>query len=262
MIKEKVSGRFQLKNFFKHPNNKWTQNQIHNLKIVISNLSAAATTILVSQLWGLGRIDVGLFLASYIILFVTPLLGFSTKLDQSFELSKAWVSSRIPARLRAHPKAQSFISKELQRKRLRFTFFEEIFGVVVIENVAGSMFALKDNAQVGTRAFLRMVFGGETPTGLINNGLETIQNATQKIPGFHTLTENLKNLFTHNYEALDRYPERLLEVGIDPANRVVEDPNLPQNALGEFLGKNLWCSTHYWWFCSCSLCDFIHLQPV
>jgi hypothetical protein len=229
--------RYQFKNFFKHPSNKWAQNQIHNLKIIISNLSAAATTILVTQLWGMGRVDVGMFLAGYIVLFITPLAGFSTKIDQSFELSKAWVSSRIPARLRAHPKAQDFISKELQRKRLRFTFFEEIFAVVVTENIAGSMLVLKDNAQMGTRAFLRMVFGGEPPTVLINNGLQAIQDATQRIPGFNAATEALQNLFTNNYEALDRYPERLLEVGGDASQRVYENPNLPQNALGEFLGK-------------------------
>ena len=229
--------RFYLKNFFKNPKNKWTQNQIHRLKITISNLSAAATTILVTQLWGLGRIDVGIFLAMYIAIFVTPLSGAILKLDQAFELSKAWVSSRIPAKLRAHPKAQDFISKDLERKRMRFTVFNEFFGELILGNIAGDMLVLRDDARMGTRAFLRMVFGGETPTGLINNGLEATKNVGQKIPGLNPLVEIIRELFTNNYEAFDRYPKRLLELSVNQINRVIEDPNLPKHVLGEFLGK-------------------------
>ncbi len=236
---QKGFWRFQLKNLMKHPDNKWMQNQIYNLQIILSNMSAAATTILVTQLWGLGRIDVGMFLATYAIIFITPLAGVALKIDQSFELSKAWVSSRIPTKLRAHPKAQDYISNSLQKKRMLFSVFEQAFGIVILENVAGDMLTIKDNVRQGSRAFLRLIFGGDTPTILIDKGLESLKGLTSKIPGTETLIEKTQSLFTNKYESFERFPERITKLGTEGVNRLIEDPSLPKNALGEFLGKTM-----------------------
>lgn len=228
--------RFFLKNFVKNPKNKWVSNQLHYMKIIIANLPAAMTVILPFQYLALGRIDAGLIMDSYIVMFITVFMGLNLKLDQAFELSKSWVSSRIPRKFRAHPKAQDYIDKKVQVQRYKFTLFETAWAVALVENVAGSMFSIKDNVNIGTRAFLRLVFGGDTPTELISKGVNSVASATQGIPGSQQVTDWVHNFFTNRYEAFERFPQELIDQAPN-AERVFEDPSLPQNLVGEFLGK-------------------------
>jgi len=228
--------RYYLKNFFKNPNNKWLANHTYMLKLITANIPAAAVTIIVSNLYGLGRIDVGAFIAGYIMVYVTFLSGFGVKMSQAFELASAWVYSKVPRKLRASPEAQKYISRSLQKRKMTFAIFENVWQILVEENIAGTMLTLKDNVKYGTRAFLRLVFGGETPTEIIVNFVNKLQLAFQGVPGMNTALEAFKTLISKNYEAFERYPERL---GPAPegVQRVIEDPNLPKSVAGEFFGK-------------------------
>lgn len=234
---QKGFWRYYLKNFFKNPKNKWKSNQIFMLKIITANLPAAAVTIAVSNLYGLGRIDLGSFLASYLIAYSTVLYGLNVKMEQAFELASSWVNSKIPRRLRAHPEAQKYISKNLQKRKILFSIMDSFWDVLVLENIAGTMLTLKDNVKYGTRAFLRLVFGGELPTVLFANFIESVSSAFKSIWGVETFFTSVKNLFTNNYEITQRYPKELLEAG-KGVERLQEIKDLSANKLAEFVGKS------------------------
>lgn len=228
--------RYYLKNFFKNPDNKWAANHIYTLKLITANIPAAAVTIIVSNLYGLGRIDVGAFIAGYIMVYVTFLTGFGVKMSQAFELASGWMYNKIPRKLRASPQAQKYISVSLQKRKMSFAIFESVWSIVIDESIAGTMLTLKDNVRYGTRAFLRLVFGGETPTEIIVNFVNKLQLAFRSVPGLETATEAFKTLISKNYEAFERFPERL-PLPPEGVERVVPDSSLPKSATGEFLGK-------------------------
>lgn len=229
--------RYYLKNTFANPENKWRNNHTYQLGLIWSNIPAAAVTILASNLYGLGRIDVETFLAQYFLIFGTFLTGWNMKIGQGFELASSWVSSKIPRNLRSHPKAQKFINESLQKRRMGFEFFENIYGIVITENIAGDMLVLKDNVKHGTRAFIRMIFGGETPTTLIVNAANAVQKTFSSVPGIDQIRDSIVKLFSNKYEAFERFPERLPKVPGIP--QVGENPNLPKNGIAEFFGKTL-----------------------
>lgn len=229
--------RYYLKNTFANPSNKWRDNHTYQLALIWSNIPAAAVTILVSNLYGLGRIDIETFLAQYFIIFATFLTGWNMKIGQGFELASSWISSKIPRGLRAHPKAQKYINESIQKRRMGFEFFENIYGIVVMENIAGDMLVLKDNVKHGTRAFIRMLFGGETPTTLIVNAANAASRAFNNLPGIEQIKNGVVKLFSNRYEAFERFPSRLEKVPGIP--QVGENPSLPKNVLGEFFGKTL-----------------------
>ncbi len=232
--------RFYLKNFFKNPNNKWADNHIYMLKLITANIPAAAVTIIVSNLYGLGRIDVGTFIAGYIMVYATFLTGFGVKMGQAFELASSWVYNKIPRKLRASAAGQKYISGNLQKRKIMFTYFENIWGILVDENIAGTMLTLKDNLKYGTRAFLRLVFGGDTPTQIIVNFADRMIETFKGVPGMESSLEMVKQLFSRNYEAFERFPEELIKQGDKLGiQRVNVDPNLPNHALGAFIGKSL-----------------------
>ena len=235
---QKSFWRYYLKNVWKNPANKWLDNHVYMLKLITANIPAAAVTIIVSNLYGLGRIDIGSFIASYIMIYVTFLSGMNVKLNQAFELASSWVYNKIPRKLRALPEAQRYINLEIQKRKNIFSLLENFWQVVVVENIAGTMLTLKDNVQYGTRAFLRMVFGGDTPTQIVVHFVDRLIAALNRIPGFVEAAQFFKELISKNYEAFERYPDRL---GLPPSGveRVIENPHLPQSFWGEFLGKLL-----------------------
>lgn len=228
--------RYWVKNFWKNPENRWSKNQIFNLKLITANIPAAAVTIIVSQLYGLGRIDPGAVLAGYIIIYTTFLTGFNLKMDQAFELASSWMKDKIPRRLRANANAQKYIGQSIQKRRFSATMIEEFWAIVVNENIAGSMVALKDNTIIGTRAFLRLIFGGDTPAELLVSLINKLQLALVSVPYAEGAFEWMRNLISHNYEAFERFPERL-GPGPELTERVVEMSGLPENRLAEGLGK-------------------------
>jgi hypothetical protein len=229
--------RYYLKNFFKNPQNKWIDNQTHMLRLVTANIPAFMVTFTVTSLYGLGRIDLGAFLATYIISYGTFLLGIGFKLDQAFELASSWVYNKIPRKLRADTDAQKYINGEIQKRKIAFAFVSEAW-TLVADQVFENMLVLKDNVQYGTRAFLRLVFGGDTPTQIVVDFADKLIGALRAVPGMETSLEFTKTVFSRNYEAFERFPERL-SMPDEGVQRVFEDPSLPKSAMGEFIGKTI-----------------------
>lgn len=225
--------RYFFKNVFKNPVNKWSQNQIYMLKLITANIPAAAITIIVSNLYGLGRIDVGAFLTSYIVIYTTIFIGYGVKISQAFELASSWFYNKIPRKLRAHKKAQQYVNGQIQRQKFRFSIYMNIFDIVIQENIAGTMVTLKDNVKHGTRAFARFLFGGDTPTIIIVNAADKIAEAFGKVPGVEKAMSGVKHLFSNQYPAFERFPERL----IGDAPKPLGQPDLPKSFVGEVVGK-------------------------
>lgn len=227
--------RYYMKNFLKNPDNKWADNHMYMLKLITANIPAAAVTIIVSNLYGLGRIDVGSFVAGYLLIYTMFLTGLGVKMGQAFELASAWVYDKVPRKLRASPEAQKYISSQLQRKKNAFSIYENVYRIGIEDAIVGTMFMLKDNIQYGTRAFERLVFGGETSTGIVVNFVEKIARAFQSIPGVSSVADMIQVLFSNNYEAFERYPDQLGTP--DAVKTAMENTGLPKHSMGEFLGK-------------------------
>jgi hypothetical protein len=225
--------RFYFKNFFKNPKNKWRENHTFMLKLIWSNIPAAAVTILVSQTYGLGRIDPGIILSGYVMIFASALIGFNTKQNQAFELATSWVFDKIPRKFRAHPKAQKYLEVQVQKKRIFFGWFENIWEIVVQENISGDMLTLKDNDRIGTRAFFRLMFGGETPTQILVNFADKLKMGLLLVPGVETVIEGFKHAISNNFEAFERFTP---ELNLVP-DRLLENPDLPKSFFGELIGK-------------------------
>lgn len=230
--------RYYFKNFFKNPSNKWADNHIYMLKLITANIPAAAVTITVANLYGLGRIDIGSFIGGYLIVYGTVLYGLGVKMGQAFELASSWMYAKVPRKLRASPDAQKYINGQLQAKKVMFSLYENIWEVGINDALAGTMFILKDNVIYGSRAFLRVVFGGDTPTVLAVNFADKMIEALRSIPGAQTALEGFKSLISNNYEAFERFPEKL-SLPPDGVQRAMENINLPKNALAEFIGKTV-----------------------
>ena len=157
-------------------------------------------------------------------------------MGQAFELASSWVYAKVPRKLRASPEAQKYFNGQLQAKKTLFSFYENIWEVGLVDAIAGTMFILKDNVIYGSRAFLRLVFGGETPTIIAVNFADKMIEATRAIPGVGSLLEGFKTLISNNYEAFERFPEKL-SMPPEGVQRVVENASLPKNAAAEFIGK-------------------------
>lgn len=233
---QKGFWRNYFKNVFKNPNNKWKDNHIYYLKLIASNIQAAAVTIIIAQALGLGRIDVDVILSGYILAFTMFWTGFNLKTEQAYELASNWMRNKIPRKLRAHPLAMKKVDAMIQANKIKFSFWSTLYGTILIENVAGEMLTLKDNIAYGTRAFMRVVFGGDTPTIIISNFVDKLILTFHAVPGAEKLLGGVKHVFTNNYEAFDRFPDRLVEEG-GRVIRVVENPALPENMAAEALGK-------------------------
>jgi len=225
--------RYYIKNFFKHPANKWKQNHLFMLKLIWSNIPAAAVTILLAQSYGLGRIDPGIIMSGYVMIFASVLIGLNTKTNQAFELATSWVFDKVPRRFRAHPKAQKYIEGQVQKRRIFFGWFENLWEIIVQENVAGDMLTLKDNPRMGTRSFFRLLFGGDTPTEILVNFADRLKSTFIAVPGVETALEAFKKAISNGFEAFKRYPERLPEV----PDKLMENADLPKSFVGELLGK-------------------------
>ncbi len=197
--------RYYFKNL-SNPKNKWTQNQMHYAKLVISNIPAFFATALITNMITLGRFDLDVFLASALVGAISPLLGYNLKLEQAFEISSSWIGSQIPKKWRSHPEAQNYINSEIQKQKFKFNIFYESWA-----NVTGtieSLFEAGDTENFGKRSFLRLLFGGYTPTELATIGLRKIEEIGSFIPGLSHLTQSCEEFLTKNYDAWDKVSPR------------------------------------------------------
>lgn len=229
--------RFYFKNFFKNPNNKWVSNHTFYLKLITANIPAAIITTASMDLIGLQRLEVGNFLTSYLMIYATAFMGMNIKMDQAFELASTWMYNRVPRALRAHPSAQKYINMAIQKHKIWYGYVDNLWSIVIYENIAGAMLTRKDSSEYGTRAFERLIWGGDTFAQIANRILDSMSSTLQKIPGATSVIDGLQMLISNNYEAFERYPDRIPKIpGVE---QVIENPNLPKNALAELLGKGL-----------------------
>ena len=228
--------RYYFKNIFKNPANNWRANQLHYLKIIWHNMPAASVTMIAASLYGLGRVDLGIFISGSVVIFATPLVGFGMQLGQAFELASNWVKSKIPGKFKAHRAAMQYVDFQIQMYKIKQSYIMRFFDIIVASGIMGELFTLADNAQYGTRAFIRLIFGGDTLTEIVNNLTEKMIEAFKNIPGVKPGMETVKAVFTNNFEAWERFPEDLLKAN-PGVEQVRPNPSLPQNTLGEVMGK-------------------------
>ncbi len=228
--------RYYFKNVFKNPSNNWRANQLHYLKIIWHTLPAASVTVMATNLYGLGRVDLGIFISGYVIVFATPLVGFGLQLGQAFELASAWIKSKIPRKFRAHKGAMQYVDRQIQLYKIKQSYALNLFEIVIVQGIAGSLLTLSDSARYGTRAFIRLLFGGETLAEIISGFTDKMIEAFKTIPGVKPGMEALRHIFTNNFEAWQRFPKELVKThpGVD---RVEYKSDLPKNILGETIGK-------------------------
>ncbi len=235
---QKGFWRFVLKNFALNPENTLKENQIFLVKLVVANFPAAVLTTIVFNAYGLGRFDVGSFLVGYTMMIGLFYSGLNFKIENAFENSVSWIYNKIPRKLRAHPEAQSYIDRKLQKKKMVFSWYMQLWTVVVIENVAGIMLTLKENSKIGTRAFIRLMTGGQTFTEIVVKTADMLMKTLESVPNMSKVFDLLKFTVSNNFEAFERYPKELIERGDSlGVKRVYENINLPKNLLAEIIGK-------------------------
>ena len=230
--------RYYFKNLFKNPANNWRSNQLHYLKIIWHNIPAASVTMIATSLYGLGRVDLGIFVSGYVMIFATPLVGFGMQLHQAFELASTWVKSKIPRRFRAHKAAMQYVDRQIQMYKIKQSYGLNLFNIVVIQGIAGDLFTLADNARYGTRAFIRLFFGGNTLTGWIDSLAGKMVEAFGSIPGVEPSIKAVRHIFTNNFEAWQQFPKELVEAN-PGVGKVEYDSTLPKNTLGRVLGNTV-----------------------
>ncbi len=228
--------RYYVKTAYKNPALKWRMFQVENLKIIYFNFLAGMLLVAPMQYYGLGRVDIGGLLSGYILAMTLPLSGFGSKIGQAYEVASMYFYDKVPQKFRAHPEAQLYINKQIQTNRVRLNYYLEAFQVIVLENFIGELVTLKDNTVWGTRAFYRFLTGGDTPTVLLSNWLDKLANTFAESPAINTMIEGVRDFFTTNYEAFERFPDRL-PAPPEGVERIYPNADLPNHALGEFLGR-------------------------
>ncbi len=241
---QKGFWRYYFKNLFRNPANNWRENQLHYLKIIWHTIPAASVTMIATNLYGLGRVDLGIFISGYVMIFATPLVGFGMQLGQAFELASAWIKSKIPGKFRAHKAAMQYVDHQIQMYKIKQSYILNFFDIIVMSGIVGELLTLADNTRYGTRAFIRLVFGGDTLAELISGLTDKMIEAFKIIPGVEPGMEAVKSIFTNKFEAWQRFPGELAEATAD-VERVEYDSRLPKNTLGELIGKTAAMATSW-----------------
>lgn len=148
------------------------QNQKYFAKLVWHNMGAALVTMSLFQWAFLGRIDLDIIVAGYMVSFFSPLSGIGYKLENAFEKSIPWIVRNIPAKYHSHPKVIQYQHSVANMKRLRYNSIYSVY-----ENITGSImsnFTNMSTKEFGPRSFIRITFGGFTATELLINKLDTL----------------------------------------------------------------------------------------
>ena len=203
--KREAKGSY-LKYVFKQFNakdNNWWDAQKYTIEVAYANFVAA--TILMSVIWALslGRFDLELFLAGYLIYFVTPLMGLGLKIEQTFEKSAGYALGPIiekgldlkgeDQKFRAHPTVQNINIRETNRWRQKFN----LWLALLYNNPVGNMIDIFSNidTSAGSRGFVRMFSGEVLPTQHFVNFMDFLENKNIVGSGF---AESCKSIFTNN----------------------------------------------------------------
>ena len=157
---------------FQASDNSWWQNQVFYAKLIWANMGAALVTMATVQWFTLGRLDLDIYIAGYLVAYFSPLSGLGFKLENAFEKAANWVVRDIPEEFHKHPAVIKYSAKALARLRIRYNFFYSVY-----ENTIGHWlgnFSNMTTDQLGPRSFSRWVGGGFTFTELLVNHMDAL----------------------------------------------------------------------------------------
>lgn len=193
--------RYVIKSGWKNPTNTWAANHINYLALVWYNIPAALITITIMNVLSLGRFDIGAFMAGYLFIALTPLMGISVKIEQSFELAASWVAGQLPHKLRTNKVALDYLQSASQKKRFFFNIWQGAYSVSL--GTITDIMTLANSAKHGSRAFLNLVLYGYQPEELVSKFLQKVVSVAGWIPGVEQLARACESVLTRNNTALD-----------------------------------------------------------
>jgi len=168
------------KQTFKNKDNQILKNHVHISKLVWANIPAYLTMIIPIQLLFLGRVELDTLIAGYMLYFLSPLSSAGIHLDQGFEYSSYYDLKHFPKELRRHPEVLKYLNAQQTKSRLVFNVFAKTY-----ENFVGffsnTLMTLKV-AGMGSKSFIRSLFGGFLPAEWILNASQSVENAAAGIP--------------------------------------------------------------------------------
>ena len=198
-------GKFRKKSFlayylkfFKADNNTLLQNQWHFTRIMWINMKAALINFTLVGLLTMGRMDLDVYIVSYLMSYCTPFSGLAYKLEQSFELATGYYLKDIPPRLRGNMTVQQMLQKVLGFKRATYNFFYQFYDDIV--GLVMANFETMSTERFGRRTLSKIITGGTTFTQFTAQLLEKAAQHTGKVPGLPTVLRTCEKLFTNHFD--------------------------------------------------------------
>ena len=173
--------------------NTWWKNQWYISKLAWANMGVATLSYAGSQLLYLGRVDLDLYFAGYLMFFFSPFAGIFAKLENAFEKSANWVLRDIPERYHRHPSVVKYSERAQARLRFRYNLWFAIYENSV-EYLISNLKSMESDI-FGSRGFSRWLLGGATFTELAVNQLDK----AEKVPWLEKPARFCRELFTKNY---------------------------------------------------------------
>jgi hypothetical protein len=173
--------------------NTWWKNQWYISKLAWANMGVATLSYAGSQLLYLGRVDLDLYFAGYLMFFFSPFAGIFAKLENAFEKSANWVLRDIPSKYHKHPSVVKYSERAQARLRFRYNLWFAIYENSV-EYLISNLKSMESQA-FGTRGFSRWLLGGYTFTELAVSQLDK----AEKVPLLEKPARFCRELFTKNF---------------------------------------------------------------
>jgi len=184
--------------FFKAENNTLLQNQWHFTRIMWINMKAALINFTLIGLITMGRMDLDVYIVSYLMSYCTPFSGLAYKLEQSFELATGYYLKDIPPRLRGNMTVQQMLQKVLGFKRATYNFFYQFYDDII--GLVMANFETMTTERFGRRTLSKILTGGTTFTQMTAQFLQRAAKATENIPGLPTALKACEKLITNRFD--------------------------------------------------------------
>ncbi len=203
--KEEVKKGFLswIKKQFFSKDNSWWENQKYALKLAYANLLPA--TILMGIIWAatLGRFDIELLLAAYMVYVVTPVYGLQFKIENAFEKATGYAYkflieqgvdlSEKDKKLIFHPKIKEYHLKESFKLRRKLNYILALLYNNPVENILNIFSAT--HTSIGSFSLVRLLTPGtELPTQYWSNFMSFLES--KGLPS--NIAETCKSIFSNN----------------------------------------------------------------
>lgn len=187
------SFKFYYLQNFKEVDNSWWKNQWFISKLAWANIGVASLSYASSQYLYLGRVDLDLYFAGYLMFFLSPFTGLAGMFENAFEKSTGWVMRDIPKRYRNSKFAIKYGEYAKSRLRFRYNLWYSIYD----NSVEYFLTNLKsmETLSYGTRGFSRWLLAGLTFTEAAILGIESLET---RFPSLKPATGVCKSIFSKN----------------------------------------------------------------